>query len=88
VVTVLQKDPTVSASSIRRESKKETHIPFEYKRSVEYLVRNAKKQVVARELSCVRLDGTTASFSTIEGTFMFENCHRKVSACFSYLFMF
>ena len=62
VVTALQKDPTVSASSIRRASKIDTPIHLEYKRSVEYLVRNARREVVTHELSGVQLDGTTASF--------------------------
>jgi hypothetical protein len=62
VVTALQKDPTTSASSIRRASKIDAPIPLEYKRSVEYLVRNARREVVTHELSGVQLDGTTASF--------------------------
>ena len=57
-----QKDPTTSASSIRRASKIDAPIPLEYKRSVEYLVRNARREVVTHELSGVQLDGTTASF--------------------------
>ena len=66
VVTGLQKDPTVSASSIRRASKIDTPIPLEYKRSIEYLVRNARREVVTHELSGVQLDGTTASFQRLK----------------------
>ena len=66
VVTALQKDPTVSASSIRRASKIDTPIPLEYKRSIEYLVRNARREVVTHELSGVQLDGTTASFQRLK----------------------
>jgi hypothetical protein len=66
VVTAVQRDPTVSASSIRRASKKDIPIPLEYRRSVEYFVRNAKKQVVTTEMSGITLDGTTASFQALK----------------------
>jgi hypothetical protein len=38
VVTAVQNDPNLSASSICRASKKDIHIPLEYKNSVGYLV--------------------------------------------------
>ena len=77
VIKAVQADPSLSSTAIRRAVTLSTVIPA-LNRSVTYLVRKQRKQVISNEFNGITLDGTTGSFHALKDSIWFKTAMERL----------
>ena len=82
VIKAVQADPSLSSTAIRRAVTLSTVIPPALNRSVTYLVRKQRKQVISNEFNGITLDGTTGSFHALKDSIWFKTALERLRKLF------